>query len=232
MPRHSSGPFAVVIAICMTLGTLWARDARADEESKKDDAKIGVGVRMRFVHMPSQVIELFVERSGGSATHRGWGVEFIREKGDMAFTIGLERELIAPKDGIYIDKGDRIPEDPVDYVKFREFEWITLDFSFIGQQTLGTEFIALRYGAGLGIGYIMGDMLRTDYLCSNEDVSSCSQDPNAVDIEAPEEDIPPVFPVLNVLLGFQLRPVANVAINVDGGIRTVPYVGTSVSVLF
>jgi hypothetical protein len=230
MTRHSHGPFAVVIAICMTLGTIWVGDARADE--KKDDAKIGIGVRMRYVHVPHQVLELFVERSAGSGSHPGFGVELIREKGDMAFTIGLEYESIAPKDGIYIDKGDTIPEDPVDLVEFRDFTWVTLDFSFIGQQTLGTKYLALRYGAGLGIGYIMGDMVRTDYLCSSDDVESCSQDPAAVDIEAVDEDMPPVFPVLSVLLGFQIRPFENVAINVEGGIRTVPFVGTSVSMLF
>ncbi|HWN71080.1 MAG TPA: hypothetical protein VNM90_25730 [Haliangium sp.] len=231
MPRTSPGPFAVAIAICMTLGPIWTGDARADEKSK-DDAKIGLGVRMRYVHVPSQAIELFVERSGGSGSHPGFGVEFIREKGDMAFTVGLEYESIAPRDGVYIDKGDTIPEDPVDYVEFEDFTWVTLDFSFIGQQRLGTDFLALRYGAGLGIGYIMGDMLRTDYLCSNDQVESCSKDPAAVDDQAPEEDIPPVFPVLNVLVGLQLRPFDNVAINIDGGIRTVPFVGTSVSLLF
>jgi hypothetical protein len=232
MPRTSPGPLAVAIAICMTLGTISLRDARADERKSKDDGKLGLGVRMRYVHVPHQALELFVERSGGSGSHPGFGVEFIREKGDMAFTIGLEYESIAPRDGVYIDKGDTIPEDPVDYVEFRDFTWVTLDFSFIGQQNLGTDYLKLRYGAGLGVGYIMGDMLRTDYLCANEDVSSCEQDPAAVDVQAPDEDIPPVFPVLNVLLGFQIRPFENVAINVEGGIRTVPFVGSSVALLF
>jgi hypothetical protein len=232
MPRHSHGPFAVAIATCLTLGTIWAGDARADDESKKDDAKIGLGVRMRYVHIPSKAIELFVEKSAGSDSHPGFGVEFVREKGDMAFTVGLEYEEIAPRSGVYIEKGDTIPTDPVDYVEFDKFTWVTLDFSFIGQQKLGTDYLALRYGAGLGVGYIMGKMLRTDYLCSSDDVASCSQDPAAVDVKAPDEDVPPVFPVVNVLLGLQIRPFDNVAINIEGGIRTAPFAGTSVYLLF
>jgi hypothetical protein len=229
MPRTSPGPLAAAIAICTTLGTISLHDARADE---KDDGKLGLGVRMRYIHVPHQVLDLFVERSAGSGSHPGFGLEFIREKGDMVFTIGLEYESIAPKSGVYIDKGDTIPEDPVDYVEFDDFTWVTLDFSFIGQRTLGTKYLALRYGAGLGIGYIMGDVLRTDYLCSSEDVSSCQQDPAAENVETPDEDIPPLFPVLNVLLGIQIRPLDNVAINIEGGIRTVPFVGTSVALLF
>jgi hypothetical protein len=232
MHRTSPGSLAVGIAICMTLGTFSSQNALAEEGKAKDDSKIGVGVRLRYVHIPQQAIELFVERSAGSDSHPGIGVEFIRETGDMTFTLGVEYEKISPQNGIFIDKGDRIPEDPVDLIEFDEFRWITLDFSFIGHQPLGTDFIRLRYGAGLGIGYIMGEMLRTDYVCTGSDVSTCSQDPNAELIQTPEQDIPPVFPVVNVLLGLQLRPMDNVAINIDGGIRTVPFVGTSVSFLF
>ena len=230
MQRINHGPFVVAIAICMTLGTTAQQDAWADK--LRDEARLGVGVRMRYIHIPHQAIELFVERSGGSGSHPGLGVEFIREKGDMTFAVGLEYESIAPRKGIYIDKGDRIPEDPVDYVEFENFSWITLDFSFVGHQHLGTELLALRYGAGLGLGYIRGNVLRTDYVCSDEDVSSCQQDPAAVDVKTPDPDIPPLFPVLNVLVGVQIRPLDNVAINIEGGIRTVPFVGTTVAVLF
>jgi hypothetical protein len=230
MQRINPGPLVVAIAICMTLGTLAQRTAWA--EKHRDEAKLGVGVRMRYIHVPHQVLELFVERSAGSGSHPGFGIELIREKGDMTFTVGLEYESIAPRDGIYIDKGDRIPDDPVDYVEFDGFSWVTLDFSFVGHQKLGTELLALRYGAGLGLGYIRGNVLRTDYVCSDENVSSCEQDPAAVDVKNPDPDIPPLFPVLNVLVGIQIRPLENVAINSEGGIRTVPFVGTTVAVLF
>jgi hypothetical protein len=227
MRRTSRAP-AAGLAICMMLGTMLAGSAWADE--KKDDAKLGFGVRMRYIHIPKQAIELFVERSAGSGSHPGIGFELIREKGDMAITLGFEYESIAPRDGIYIEKGDTIPEDAVDDVEFKDFTWVSADISFIGQQKIVGDVLALRYGAGLGVGYIMGDMLRTDATCLSDDVESCQRVPGAP--SEPEKDLPPVFPIVNVLMGLQVRPFANVAINIEGGIRTVPFVGTTVAFLF
>ena len=228
MKRTSSRAPVVGLTICMMFGTMLAGNAWADE--KKDDAKLGLGVRMRYIHIPARAIELFVERSAGSGSHPGIGFELIREKGDMAFTLGFEYESIAPRNGIYIEKGDAIPEDPVDDVEFKDFTWASVDVSFIGQQKIIGEWLALRYGAGLGVGYIMGDMLRTDATCVSEDVDSCQRVPGAP--SEPEKDMPPVFPIVNVLMGLQLRPFDNVAINIEGGIRTVPFVGTTMAFLF
>lgn len=228
MKRTRSRAPAVGLAICTLFGTTLAGNAWADE--KKDDARLGFGVRMRYIHVPKQAIELFVERSAGSGSHPGIGFELIREKGDMALTIGFEYESIAPRNGIYIEKGDTIPEDPVDDVEFQDFTWVSADISFIGQQKIVGDVLALRYGAGLGVGYIMGEMLRTDATCTSDDVASCQRVPGAP--SEPERDLPPVFPIVNVLMGLQVRPFANVAINIEGGIRTVPFVGTTVAFLF
>lgn len=228
MNRTRSRAPAAGLAICMMFGTMLAGNAWAD--GKKDDAKLGLGVRARYIHIPKQAIELFVERSAGSGSHPGIGLEIIREKGDMAFTIGFEYESIAPQDGIYIEKGDTIPEDPVDDVEFKDFTWASVDVSFIGQQKIVGDWLLLRFGAGLGVGYIMGDMLRTDATCVDDDVDSCQRVPGAP--SEPEKDMPPVFPIVNVLTGLQVRPFANVAINIEGGIRTVPFVGTTMAFLF
>ncbi|ACY12661.1 hypothetical protein [Haliangium ochraceum] len=235
MIPKSRNRIALCAAAFTMLGALSAAEVQAEEERKsvadKDEAKIGIGARLRYIHIPAQAIELFVEQSAGSASHPGVGVEFIREKGDMVFTIGVEYESISPRDGVYIDKGDSIPQDAVDYVEFEDFKWLALDISFIGQQPIFDDIIRLRYGAGIGIGMLMGEMRRTDYVCTSSDVDSCRQDPNAEQIDDPE-DLPPVLPLLNVLLGLQFRPFDNVAINFEGGIRTAPFVGTTMAVLF
>lgn len=230
MERTSRGPIVASLAVCLALGVMHGETARAEESVGKDDTMYGVGVRLRYIHIPRQALELFVERSGGSASHPGFGIELIREKGDMAFTIGVEYDTIAPRDGVFIEKGTRIPDDPVDYVEFQDFSWLAVDVSFIGQQPIIGDVLALRYGAGLGLGYIMGDILRTDYVCTSDDVESCMPDGNAQAVR--ETDVPPVFPLINVILGVQVRPFDNVAINIEGGLRTVPFVGTTAAVLF
>jgi hypothetical protein len=45
-------------------------------------------------------------------------------------------------------------------------------------------------------------------------------------------DLPPVFPVINAILGVQIRPISKLTINVEGGIRTFPFVGVSGAYFF
>jgi hypothetical protein len=41
-------------------------------------------------------------------------------------------------------------------------------------------------------------------------------------------DLPPVFPVINGIIGFQFHPMDKMVINLEGGIRTLPFIGLSV----
>jgi hypothetical protein len=56
-------------------------------------------------------------------------------------------------------------------------------------------------------------------------------DPSAAQVNDPA-DVPPVFPVINVLGGAQLRPMPQLLINVEIGIRTAPYMGIGTQYLF
>jgi len=41
-----------------------------------------------------------------------------------------------------------------------------------------------------------------------------------------------VFPVVNAILGLQIKPTEHMTINVEGGIRTLPFLGISSSIYF
>ncbi|MEO8552712.1 MAG: hypothetical protein ABI678_22195, partial [Kofleriaceae bacterium] len=41
-------------------------------------------------------------------------------------------------------------------------------------------------------------------------------------------DLPPVFPVINGIIGFQFHPIDKMVINLEAGIRTLPFFGLSV----
>jgi hypothetical protein len=196
-----------------------------------DKAHFGVGLRLRGVFLPKGLIELFVERAAGGGNHLGLGLEVVRRKGNFEISLGFEYESLAATDGVWIDKGDEIPQDDPDLVEFDNFGWYGVDVSFIWQQELA-KMVALRYGAGLGIGIISGDVLRTDYRCMSDDVNSCSRDPAAQNDRTPEDGIPPVFPIINFLIGVQIRPTDNIAINLEGGIRTLPFLGSTVAYYF
>jgi hypothetical protein len=251
----SSRARGALLACLIGVGTwMIPQDARAEENPRKkadvediDDgapalavayepeAQIGLGVRLRRVHLPTPLLELFltpIGPSGGGAAHTGIGAELIRQKGSFVFSLGVEYENISVQDGLYVDRGQTIPETDPDYLHFNDFRWLGVDITFTWQHGLIGDFLSLRYGAGLGVGYIMGTVERTDYRCTSSDVNSCSRDPEGMNNSTPEEAIPPVFPIVNVIVGAQLRPIHNLAINIEGGIRTLPFFGTTVALMF
>ena len=196
-----------------------------------DKAQLGIGLRLRNIRFPESLIELFVEDAAGGGSHLGIGLEFMRRKGNFELAVGLEYDGLAATDGVWIDKGDEIPTDDPDYVEFDGFGWVAADVSFIWQQQLIKQ-LALRYGAGIGLAAVLGDVLRTDYVCTTSETSSCGRDPNAVNDKTPEDAIPPVFPILNLLFGVQVRATDNIAINFEIGLHTLPYFGTTVGYYF
>jgi len=216
------------------------------ENSSVTDApktKWGVGFRVRNVRVPKGLLELFVDRAAGSISTVGFGGEVTKRSGNMELILGFEYEQLIPNNGspsdcvrnpagcIWVDKGDQLPQDEPDLVKFDGFGWFTIDFTFAWRNQFNKMF-ALRYGAGIGLGFVLGDILRTDYRCTTAEVTSCSQSPTAQNLDTPEDDVPPVFPVINAMIGLQVTPVEQVSLNFEVGIRTFPYMGMSAAYFF
>ena len=222
-----------ILGATVIAGTLVSNPnlAVADDGIQEPETQYGVGIRLRQLILPRSVIELFVEHAPGGIQENGIGIELIRQRGNMTFSFGAEYDRLNGTDGIYIDKGDAIPQDPVDYVRFDDFHWLAFDVNFLWQTNLIGEILSLRYGAGLGIGILRGQILQSDYLCpGTQPDNTCFEDPAGVQ-NAPA-DLPPVFPVVNALLGLQLRPIKSVAITIEGGLRTAPFFGSTVAVMF
>jgi hypothetical protein len=204
----------------------------------------GVGLRLRYTFIPTSEIELFVERAEGGHHHPGFGLEAIRRKGEFEIALGVEYENLTGRPGFWIDRNNTIPTDEPDVVEFTggdafegfgggkvpgpAFSWISFDTNFIWNSRI-TDLIAIRYGAGLGIGIIRGDVLRSDARCTGSDIATCQ--PYNME-RRPEGDIPAVFPVVNVLFGTQIHPVKNLAINIEAGMHTLWYFGTTVAYFF
>jgi hypothetical protein len=199
---------------------------KAPEVEDPNKPMMGVGLRLRRIFIPKSIIDAFVTRSEGGFGHWGIGLEGIRRRGDLEISFGVEYESISGDDGIWIDN-----DGAADLLEYDGFSWVTADFTFVWHTELH-QYVALRYGGGAGLGVILGDVLQTDYVCMGEGVGNCSQDPVAEDIRAPNDKIPPVFPVVNILAGLQIRPTKNIAINLEGGMRTVFYFGTTVGYFF
>lgn len=204
---------------------------QADDGASEPEVSYGVGLRLRQMFMPESILELFVEDAPGGGSNTGFGLEFIRQKGALTISLGVEYESLAMEEGIWIDKGDTIPADGVDYVAYDDFSWIAVDASFIWHTNIVGDILSLRYGAGLGIGLLQGDVLQSDRICTGTTVDTCNLPDPAGQADKPA-DLPPVFPVVNVIVGAQIRPIKSVAINIEGGIRTAPFFGTTLAVMF
>ncbi len=194
-------------------------------------AQIGLGLRLRNVRLPKSMIEAFVERAPAGSSNFGIGLELSRRKGNFEFQFGLEYEKIFIDPGIWIDKGDSIPMDEADFVEFEDFGWVTAEATFLYHTEIVPQF-AIRYGGGAGIGVFMGEVVRTDMVCDTSSVESCDEKPGAENNKTPYESIPPVFLVVNAIVGVQIRPTQEIFINIEGGLRTLPFFGMTAGYYF
>jgi hypothetical protein len=195
----------------------------------------GVGLRLRYVFVPKALIELFIGEASSGVAQPGFGLEFVRRKGNFSMHIGIEHESISPDNGWWLEKGDRpgVPGEHPDFVEFDGLRWTTLDAEFVFLKELAKGF-DLRYGAGFGLGIVHGEARQTDSTCPanvTDIQSQCMTDPAAAQVDDPA-DLPPVFPVVNILVGAQYRPMEKLVINLQGGMRSVFYFGLGTSYYF
>ena len=208
----------------------------------------GIGLRLRSVWVPKAVIELFVDRSAGGAQNFGYGIDLTRRRGSTELQLGLEYERVTVTEGVWINKGDNVANGAeADYVlspqhSGNHLSWFTVEFSFLNHAEI-TKAISFRYGAGIGLGLIIGELDHNNIICTN--ATNSSPEPGCVPTrfggqgnytEGEETQVaynlPPVFPVVNAIVGLQIKPTDTMTINIEGGIRTLPFVGISSSLFF
>ena len=173
---------------------------------------LGLGVRIRSVRIPASMLKWFIEDVPGGVSNVG---------------LGLEHLTVVP--GLYLEKGKAIQGGNVDRVVDDGFRWITAEVSFMNHTPIIPQ-LEFRYGGGAGIGIFQGSVNRTDQACAGESFETC------VDAPAPNDntpyDTPPVMLVVNAIIGLQIKPTNALFINVEGGLRTVPFFGTTVGYYF
>lgn len=217
------------------------------------EVEYGVGVRLRSVWIPKSMLEVFVTRAAGGAHNYGLGVDLSRRRGSTELQLGFEFEHVNVGQGVWINKNDNVAMgDEADYVlgpdsstgSGNQFGWFTLEFSFFNHAEI-TPWLAVRYGAGLGVGILIGEIDHYNILCA-PGATNTSPEPGCIPprfngtgmyAEGQETLVrydlgTPVFPVVNALVGLQFKPTEHTTINLEGGIRTMPFVGVSSSMFF
>ena len=198
---------------------------------QQDEVDYGVGLRFRGLFVPQSLFERFVEIAPSGISKPELGLEVIRRRRNFEAVFGLAWANISAEDGIWVDDFDDVDDNP-SFIEFDGFSWITFDINAVWKRSFNPQ-VALRYGFGIGLGVLMGDILETDYVCPGNryDLESCGQSSDATAVRKPL-DLPPVLPLMNALLGIQYSPSDQVSINLDGGLHTTLFVGLSVDFFF
>ena len=217
-----------------------------------DKVEYGFDIRLRRVYLPKALIGLFVSRAAGGAANTGYGVDFVRRRGTLELQLGMEFEHINVAEGVWINSGDNVANgDTVDYILSpdhagTDFGWFSLEFTFINHMPIN-KYLSFRYGGGAGLGILTGQVVRYDTACApgatNENptpycVPSVYGGQGTISPDHPGDKepnpygLPPVFPVVNAIIGLQIKPTPKAVINIEGGIRTLPFFGVSAGYFF
>jgi hypothetical protein len=193
-------------------------------------AKYGLGIRVRWVSVPSWFLGLFTQKNVPLSSY-SYALEGYRRKVDrddphrtweLSAAIGFQN--MSPADGYWLGKG-KDPAVDADLVQARDFSLITMDAAFISRQYFSPYF-GIHYGAGLGLAVVRGKILRTsaaydpatgqytvisngNQICDvnakcNEAALAASQGPGdqaGNGHRFQETSIPGAIPIINLLFG-------------------------------
>ena len=225
-------------------------DPTAAANPPEKDVEYGVGIRLRNVIIPTAELELFLDRSAGGSNNVGIGFDLTRRRGNVELQLGFEYEKLTVGQGVWIASGDNVATgDEADWVLSPEdsgktLGWVTFEFTFLNHAPI-TKNLSVRYGGGAGLGIVLGELRHYNIVCAagstNSEVSPGCVPPRYAGgqgaySEGTETsvayDLPPVFPVVNGIIGLQFKPTDKITLNLEGGIRTLLFWGISGSYFF
>jgi hypothetical protein len=142
------------------VGTIAATGTRSPNVS------YGVALRLRWVSVPAWMLNLFTKRNVPLSSY-STALELMRRKGEFDFIVSVGYQNMSPGDGNWLGRGHDASID-TDYVQFKGLGFVGIDASFVWHSYLN-DWFGLHYGAGLGLGIVTGQMLRTS------DGSGCTE---------------------------------------------------------
>lgn len=221
-----------------------------------------LGFRARYIFVTKAMLSPYFAADTGTQMN-SWsiGLEYVYRKPGKSYDIvtSLDFSWLNVDDGNYLGSGHD-PSLDTHYTQFRDLSFISADVSIIGFHKF-TDWFELRYGGGLGIGYVPGDVLiTTNAGCTSanaKDTTTCAplvtgpivgkptaqQEAALKATEGGGTDTattphrhsggkPPVMGVVNILVGFRFYPTPHLAVTADIGFRDAMFVGAGVHYLF
>jgi hypothetical protein len=127
-----------------------------------------LGVRARYIFVTHAMLSpYFAANTGTQMNSWSTAIEFIYHRASYDVVTSVDFSAINVDSGNFLGSGHD-PTLDTHYVQFRDVNFISADVSIIGHHRF-LPWLELRYGGGLGIGWVSGDVLETNNgsLCSN-----------------------------------------------------------------
>jgi hypothetical protein len=233
-----------------------SQELNAQVQVGPHDVVYGAGARLRWVSVPHWLLDLFTKQNKSLSSY-GFAGEFFRRKGDMDIMIGVSYQKMGPADGNWLGKGREASLD-TDFIQFRNFGFVGLDATFIWRSVI-SEYVAFRYGAGLGLAIMTGEMLRTsaagcteqnagntaacrpkycpaqgcteaDHIRQQGPVDNGPGDPHRFK----DTNVPGAIPILNLVTGldFHIPQAKGLELRVEAGFYDAFFLGMAAGYLF
>jgi hypothetical protein len=229
-----------------------------DGPTRAPNVSYGVAARLRWVSVPKWMLNLFTKRNVPLSSY-STAIEAYRRKGEFDFILSFGYQSMSPPDGNWLGRGHDATID-TDYTQFKGLGFWGLDASFVWHSFL-TDWFGLHYGAGLGIGIVTGQMLRTSNGGCTEanagDFTQChpigvncppsgcndaqlaaTQGTGVDSAQTPhrfvDPNVPPALPIVNVLVGmdFRLPNVRGWEAKIEGGFYDAFFLGGGIGYTF
>jgi hypothetical protein len=223
------------------------------------DLSYGVAARLRWVSVPGWLLNVFTKKNVPLSSW-GTGIEFFRRKANFDLVLSFSYQNMSPPPGNWLGKGKDNASYDTDYVVFDNLSTLGADLSFIWHTNFN-EWFGIHYGAGIGIAWVRGDILRISngVGCTEMnagDINQCHPMgvvPNGSSTlpipamprtttpdtpQAPHQFVdtnkPPVLPIVNVVVGvnFRLPQVRGWEARLEGGFYDAFFLGGAVGYTF
>ncbi|HXU72217.1 MAG TPA: hypothetical protein VN947_22995 [Polyangia bacterium] len=222
-----------------------------------------LGARARYIFVTKAMLSPYLNANTGTQLNSySVGLEYTYRKPGKSYDIvtSLDFSWLDVGDGNYLGSGHD-PSLDTHYTQFRNLSFISADVSIIGWHKF-LPWLELRYGGGLGIGYVPGQVLITNdgpqcNAANAKDTTQCfpvgigpingkptaQQEQQLKASEGGGTDtnttphrhpgsVPPVMGVVNILVGLRFYPVPHMAVSWEIGFRDAMFTGLSATYLF
>lgn len=115
-----------------------------------------LALRARWVTLPGWALSPYL--AAHTELNDGWGVglEYLYRRSGFDVVISLDYSSLSARDGNYLGKTND-PATETHFLHFANLSSLSIDVSLIGHWNL-TSWMELRFGAGLGAGYVFGEI--------------------------------------------------------------------------